>query len=64
MELISQADYDQAGGHLRSGPARRCKCARPAEQGASGLEKTTIVSPMNGVVISREVDVGQTVAAS
>src|SRR5207342_3269310 len=33
-------------------------------QAAVNLGYTTIVSPINGVVISRNVDVGQTVAAS
>src|SRR2546425_2351647 len=39
--------------------------ARAAQnQAAVNLGYTTIVSPINGTVISRTVDVGQTVAAS
>ena len=64
LELISQADYDQA--EATCAQARATLQVREAglSKAQVDLEKTTIVSPMNGVVISREVDVGQTVAAS
>ena len=42
--------------------SRRRKAA--LHQAQVNLDYTTIVSPINGVVISRSVDVGQTVAAS
>ena len=64
LELVSQADYDQA--EATCAQARASLQVREASLSKAqvDLEKTTIFSPMNGVVISREVDVGQTVAAS
>jgi HlyD family secretion protein len=59
-----QAEYEaqKAGvGAARSGVAQ----ARAAEHQADvSLAYATIVSPINGIVISRNVDIGQTVAAS
>ena len=44
---------------------RRCKSSRPAWRRAQiNLNHCTITSPVNGIVISRSVDVGETVAAS
>ncbi|HPR67888.1 MAG TPA: efflux RND transporter periplasmic adaptor subunit [Kiritimatiellia bacterium] len=64
QDLVSQADYDQTEASLAQARAS----LRLREAGLSkvevDLEKTTIFSPMDGVVISRAVDVGQTVAAS
>lgn len=64
LDLVSQADYDQAEVSLAQSRAalRMREASRSKVQ--VDLEKTTIFSPMDGVVISREVDVGQTVAAS
>jgi HlyD family secretion protein len=60
----SQADLDQAMATLHQAEANV-----KIKQGALGkaradLEHCTITSPIDGVVISRSVDVGQTVAAS
>lgn len=71
QKLIAQADLDTAlaeaevapgryagvGGHLGSAQAQR-------HQAEVNLTYTTIRSPIDGTVISRAVDVGQTVAAS
>jgi HlyD family secretion protein len=71
QKLISQADADTA--QATSGAAKAQVEASQAEveqaaaslhQAQVNLDYTTIVSPINGVVISRNVDVGQTVAAS
>ena len=64
LELVSQADYDQA--EAARAQARATLQVRQASLSKAqvDLEKTTIFSPMDGVVISRAVDVGQTVAAS
>ena len=64
LELVSQADFDQSEASLAQAKAAlRMKEANLSKVRVD-LEKTTIFSPMDGVVISRAVDVGQTVAAS
>ena len=64
LELVSQADFDQSEASLAQAQASlRMKEANLSKVRVD-LEKTAIFSPMDGVVISRAVDVGQTVAAS
>ena len=63
-ELVSQADYDQAEASLAQARASLRMREASLSKVEVDLEKTTIFSPMDGVVISRAVDVGQTVAAS
>jgi HlyD family secretion protein len=63
-ELISEVDRDQAQTNYELALAGQ-KSAQAAEDRAeTNLKYATIVSPIDGVVISRDVDVGQTVAAS
>ena len=64
LELVSQADYDQAEATLAQARASLQVREASLNKVRVDLEKTTIFSPMDGVVISRAVDVGQTVAAS
>lgn len=64
LELVSQADYDQAEATLAQAKASVQVREASLSKVRVDLEKTTIFSPMDGVVISRAVDVGQTVAAS
>src|SRR5213082_3543987 len=60
----SQADLDQAMASLHQAEAN-VKIKRGAlDKAKADLEHCTITSPIDGVVISRSVDVGQTVAAS
>jgi HlyD family secretion protein len=62
--LVSQADMDAATTNLESSQAS-LEQAQAAYEGAEvNLRYATIRSPIAGVVISRNVDVGQTVAAS
>ncbi len=62
--LISQADMDASLTNYESAQAG-LKQAEAALEGADvSLRYATITSPISGVVISRNVDVGQTVAAS
>jgi len=62
--LVSQADMDAALTAYESAQAG-LKQAEAALEGADvNLRYATITSPISGVVISRNVDVGQTVAAS
>ena len=64
LELVSQADYDQAEATLAQAQASLQVREASLSKVRVDLEKTTIFAPMDGVVISRAVDVGQTVAAS
>src|SRR5262249_5905374 len=69
--LIAKADVDTAEANRDSAIAA-VDAARGAlaqaeaslKQAQVNLDYKTIISPINGVVISRSVDVGQTVAAS
>jgi HlyD family secretion protein len=63
-KLIPQSDYDQAVATLHQAEATVKVKKAAAEKAAVDLQRCTIYSPVNGIVISRSVDVGQTVAAS
>ncbi|MEW5798972.1 MAG: efflux RND transporter periplasmic adaptor subunit [Bacteroidota bacterium] len=62
--LASQADYDAALTQYESNNAARKQTEAQLERAKINLRYATIKSPIDGVVISRAVDVGQTVAAS
>jgi HlyD family secretion protein len=69
--LIAQSDLDTAETNYLSAQAQVGSSQAAVEQAKAALsydetnlEHTKIVSPVDGVVISRNVDVGQTVAAS
>jgi HlyD family secretion protein len=71
QNLASQADLDTAEAALATGNAAVDSAKASVAQAVASLHQaevnlsyTTIVSPIDGVVISRSVDVGQTVAAS
>lgn len=70
-KLIAPADLDAAATTYDAARAGVAAAASAVEQAAAALHQaevnlayTTIVSPIHGIVISRSVDVGQTVAAS
>jgi HlyD family secretion protein len=70
-KLIAQADFDTAQATSDGARAEVATAQANLEQANASLhqaqlnvEYTTIESPIDGVVISRSVDVGQTVAAS
>jgi HlyD family secretion protein len=70
-ELISQSELDQAETSHRAALAQLEVAKGRVEQARAGLDQasldlsyTIIRSPVDGIVISRNVDVGQTVAAS
>ncbi|HET7752615.1 MAG TPA: efflux RND transporter periplasmic adaptor subunit [Anaeromyxobacteraceae bacterium] len=70
-DLVAQAEADTTLAKLESAEAdvvsARAKVAQARAarvQAETNLGYTTITSPIDGVVISRDVDVGQTVAAS
>jgi HlyD family secretion protein len=70
-ELVSKAELDSATAKAKGGKAGVMAALGNLEQAKAAFNQArvnlgyaTIVSPINGVVISRNVDVGQTVAAS
>jgi HlyD family secretion protein len=70
-QLVAQADYDTSQANVevmkgQSAAARGALAQAKAQlsQAKVNLDMTRIVSPTDGTVISRSVDVGQTVAAS
>jgi HlyD family secretion protein len=70
-KLVAPADYDNAKTNLAAAKAQITVNQANVQQAKAALNQakvnlayTDIVSPTDGVVISRSVDVGQTVAAS
>ncbi len=62
--LASQADYDAAITTYESNSAAQKQAQAQLDRAEINLRYATIRTPIDGVVISRAVDVGQTVAAS
>jgi HlyD family secretion protein len=60
----AQADLDQATANLHQAEANVKIKQGALEKVKADLDHCTITSPIDGIVISRSVDVGQTVAAS
>src|SRR5260221_6414564 len=63
-ELIPVSDYDKAVADLHQAEAVVKMRQAALNKSKVDLERTTIYAPIDGMVISRVVDVGQTVAAS
>ncbi len=61
---VKRADLDQAEQDLDSARAQAEAAHAQVERDRSNLGYTIIRSPVSGVVVARDVDVGQTVAAS
>lgn len=71
QEFVAQADLDLAKTNFRDAEAQVEVIQAQVDQAQSALANAeldlgyaTIYSPVNGIVVSRNVDVGQTVAAS
>ncbi len=64
QKLVSQSDYDQIIAALHQAEANVEVSAANLENSRANLNYCTIYSPIDGVVIARKLDVGQTVAAS
>ena len=62
--FVAQADVDAAQASLDQQKADLKQAEAALQSAQVDLDHTTITSPINGVVISRSIDVGQTVAAS
>ena len=63
-QLIAAADHDTAIAQLQQAKAQVQSSEAALENSKVDLSRCTIFAPVDGVVISRNVDVGQTVAAS
>lgn len=64
QEYVSRQEYDQAAQALKSARAQLAQAQAANARDRANLGYTTIRSPVDGVVIDRVVDLGQTVAAS
>ena len=64
QEYVSRQEYDQAAQTLKSARAQLAQAQAANARDRANLGYTTIRSPVDGVVIDRVVDLGQTVAAS
>src|SRR2546430_2215142 len=64
QKISSQQDLDQAMANLHQAEANVKIKQGALDKAKADLEHCTITSPIDGIVISRNVDVGQTVAAS
>src|SRR3569623_806933 len=62
--FVSQQELDQAVQNLKGAEAQLALAEAQHQKDNTNLAYTVIRSPVSGVVVSREVDVGQTVAAS
>jgi HlyD family secretion protein len=62
--LTAQADDDAARTAYESARASEQQAAAALRQAQTNLGYTKIISPIDGVVVARQYDVGQTVAAS
>lgn len=63
-KLISQSEKEEAATNYNLALAQFKQAQAAYHRAEVSLQYTTIISPIDGVVISRNVDVGQTVAAS
>lgn len=63
-KLVSESEYDTAQANLTQAKAQVQTRKAQVNSAKVDLERCTIVAPIDGIVIDRKVDVGQTVAAS
>ena len=63
-QVISRSDYDDALFNLQTAKGTVTQRYSDLESARTNLEYANIYSPINGVVLSRAIDEGQTVAAS
>jgi len=61
---VAQTVYDTAGTQVTASKAQLSQTEAALRIAETNLRYTKIVSPVNGIVVSRNVDTGQTVAAS
>jgi HlyD family secretion protein len=63
-KVMAQADYDLALTSFETAEANVISARSALNRARINLKYATIIAPISGVVVSRAVDVGQTVAAS
>lgn len=63
-QLVSQQDYDQAVAELQQSDAQLLTSKAAVENARVDLDRCTINSPIDGIVISKQTEEGKTVAAS
>jgi HlyD family secretion protein len=63
-DFIAQSDLDQAEEKYAVAKAQVQKASGKVGHDKTNLEYSVITSPLDGIVVSRNVDIGQTVAAS
>lgn len=64
QSLVSQSELDQATANASVATANLNSARAQVDRARINLRYATIISPIDGIVLSRAVDVGQTVAAS
>jgi HlyD family secretion protein len=64
QKLVPQADFDAARANFEGMQAQVEQSVAALRQSETNLSYTNIYSPIDGVVVARQYDIGQTVAAS
>jgi HlyD family secretion protein len=64
QQLVPQADFDAARANFEGMQAQVEQSIAALRQSETNLSYTNIYSPIDGVVVARQYDIGQTVAAS
>lgn len=64
LDLVTQAEYDQAEAQLEQSRASLLTRRAAVENARVDLVRCTITSPIDGIVIFKQVEVGKTVVAS
>jgi len=63
-KLISKSEYDEARANLSQAEANVRMRQANVERSKVDLSRTTIYAPIDGMILTRKIEVGQTVAAS
>ena len=64
QKVIAQSDFDQSLSDYETAQANERSARSSLDRAYINLRYATIIAPVSGVVISRNVDIGQTVASS
>ncbi len=64
QKVLAQSDFDQSQSDYETAQANEKSAQSALDRALINLHYATIVAPVSGVVISRNVDIGQTVASS
>jgi len=64
QKAATQADLDKAAADYQQAAATVCIKQAVTERAQADLDHCKIVAPVDGIVIARKVDIGQTVAAA